>query len=783
MARADATNASVYSDALQQVARTTSFSVAQRDARHNGWARRAVPVTISVFLVTVVIVAALQAIQARNASIHDGRGEIELSAATLAARLETRALNGTDDPRQALQDLNVPEFAIRNDRFALISDQGGNVIARFPADHDTNGVLGELLGSGQALTTFAEKAGVLQITLPDGTDALAMVQTLRPPFGQIAVIHPLDSLLTDWRSGTIKSGLLLLFTAGILALVAAAYSWQAGSARKAQVVCDRLRERIDTALNRGHCGLWDWDLARGRIYWSPSMFQMLGMDGGADYLSCGDINRLIHPQDGNLTAIAEYLAASEAETIDHAFSIRNSQGEWIWLRARAELVRDGQCDGAHLVGIAVDITDQKALAERSATADMRLRDAIETISEAFVLWDSENQLVMCNSKFQRLHNLPSEAIITGASYSQVMLLGTPPLVRAQVPLGERPQAGARTYEARLSDGRWLQINERRTKDGGYVSVGTDITTLKRHEEQLLESERRLMATVADLRRSRQTLEVQAAQLADLAERYLEQKAEAESANRAKSEFLANMSHELRTPLNAIIGFSEIMEQQTFGALGCERYLDYSSHIRKSGEHLLSVISDVLDMSRIEAGRLRLERAKMEVQDLLSKSIDQVRAGAELKNISLIAEIMPKQTIHADAEQLQKVLVSLLRNAVKFTPEGGRVVLRGRILPDAVNIYVEDTGVGISQEALSRLGKPFEQIDTPLENGMRGSGLGLAIARSLVELHGGTLRIRSTVGTGTIVRLQLPIAVPALAVALASVPLARTPERLTPHAAA
>ena len=360
-----------------------------------------------------------------------------------------------------------------------------------------------------------------------------------------------------------------------------------------------------------------------------------------------------------------------------------------------------------------------------------------------------------------------------------MSLGTPPLVRAQVPLGERPQAGARTYEARLADGRWLQINERRTKDGGYVSVGTDITTLKRHEEQLLESERRLMATVADLRRSRQTLEMQAAQLADLAERYLEQKAEAESANRAKSEFLANMSHELRTPLNAIIGFSEVMEHQTFGALGCERYLDYCTHIRKSGEGLLSVISDVLDMSRIEAGRLRLEREPLQIEDVLKLGVDQVRDSAEAKHITLVSEMMPKQTIHGDREQLEKVLVSLLRNAVKFTPEGGRVTIRGRVLPDSVNIYVEDTGVGISPEALARVGRPFEQIDTPLEDGMRGSGLGLAIARSLVELHGGTLRIRSSVGSGTIVRVQLPVTAPVLALAFSS----RSDERQKPVAAA
>ena len=145
--------------------------------------------------------------------------------------------------------------------------------------------------------------------------------------------------------------------------------------------------------------------------------------------------------------------------------------------------------------------------------------------------------------------------------------GRPPVVQHQLVRDERQDAGARTFEAQLADGRWLQINERRTKDGGYVSVGTDITALKRHEEQLVESETQLIATVSDLKQSRQTLEAQAQQLADLAERYLDQKAQAESANRAKSEFLANMSHELRTPLNAIIGFAEVMESGIFGTLG------------------------------------------------------------------------------------------------------------------------------------------------------------------------------------------------------------------------
>ncbi|MBV9637628.1 MAG: PAS-domain containing protein, partial [Methylobacteriaceae bacterium] len=411
---------------------------------------------------------------------------------------------------------------------------------------------------------------------------------------------------------------------------------------------------------------------------------------------------------------------------------------------------------AHLVGIAVDITEEKRLAERTATADMRLRDAIEAISEAFVLWDADNRLVMCNSKFQRFHNLPAEATAAGAAYADVLARGNPPLVQAHVTLAARPKAGARTYEAEFGDGRWLQINERRTKDGGYVSVGTDITALKRHEEQLMDSERRLMATVADLKKSRQALEMQAQELADLAEKYLEQKAEAETASRAKSDFLANMSHELRTPLNAIIGFSQMMEQETFGALGSPKYVDYTAHIRESGEYLLRVISDVLDMSRLDAGRVSLDKRDFTIGEAVHGALEEVEAFARDKTIALSAEALVEAEIHADRAAIERILVILLRNAIKFSPVGESVRVRTRSAGRALEISVEDAGAGIPDAALPRLGRPFEQISDALENGMRGSGLGLAIARSLAELHGGSLRFRSVVGEGTIAILRLPL---------------------------
>jgi two-component system cell cycle sensor histidine kinase PleC len=441
------------------------------------------------------------------------------------------------------------------------------------------------------------------------------------------------------------------------------------------------------------------------------------------------------------------LALSKTQSVDHMFRIKNAKDEWVWLRARVERVHEETSQTPHLIGIAVDITEQKLLAERTAQADMRLRDAIEAISEAFVLWDPNNRLVMCNSKFQRFHNLTNEAIASGAAYSQIMAHGTLPTIQAQIQLDDPLRIDARTYEA-------LQINERRTKDGGYVSVGTDITVLKRNEHQLIESEQRLIATITDLRNSRQILELQKQQLADLAEKFFEQNAVAEAANRAKSEFLANMSHQLRTPLNAIIGFSEMMEQQVLGALGSPKYVEYCTGIRQSGEYLLGVIADVLDMSRLESGSIRLQKSTFAIETAIEAAIATVESMASEKSI-MITAALPDTPITADQSAVEKILTILLRNAVKFTPEYGRIAVRTSSISGGLNIYVEDNGMGIPPRALARLGRPFEQLDDALENGMRGSGLGLAIARSLVALHGGSMRIRSAVGKGTIVLVRFP----------------------------
>ncbi|MGQ3345419.1 PAS domain-containing sensor histidine kinase [Bosea sp. (in: a-proteobacteria)] len=683
----------------------------------------------------------------------DAVGDMDLVSTLLARELDSASQRGVA-PASVLAALNSRHLAAHG-RTVHVSAEDGHVIASQPAIGQSQRTLIDFLGPTQPLTAFGDRAGVMRITLPDGVEAIAAVRNLAAPLGQVAVLHPVSRALSIWHQR--RSGLALLFATAALVLAAITIGFivQSRRARAADEDCDCIRERIDTALNRGHCGLWDWDLARGRIYWSDSMYAMLGYARTGQYMSFGEVSGFIHHDDVNLYALADAISRGEATHLDQEFRVRDSAGQWIWLKARAELVIDRRTQAQHLVGIVVDISEQRRMAERTATADARLRDAVEAISEAFVLWDANNRLVLCNAKYQQLHKLPPELAVAGVCHDEIMRSSAQPSIDQEPMRSLRGHDGSSSYEARLSDGRWLQINGRRTKDGGSVSVGTDITKLKQQEERLTQSEHQLLMHVTDLKASRQKLEAQAQQLTDMAERYLEQKAVAESANRAKSEFLANMSHELRTPLNAIIGFSDVMQSNIFGPLG-EKYSDYVRDIHASGEYLLRFINDILNMSRLESGKVSLEKTNLAIGLVVDEAVRAVQDEIDRKGLALTIEGPRDTHLEADPHALYQILGNLLDNAVKFTPDAGQVAIRIRPVPGAVNIFVEDSGIGIPKDKIHRIGRPFEQVEGDLTRSYKGSGLGLAIARSLTELHGGSLRLRSAIGAGTIVMVHLPL---------------------------
>jgi PAS domain S-box-containing protein len=287
------------------------------------------------------------------------------------------------------------------------------------------------------------------------------------------------------------------------------------------------------------------------------------------------------------------------------------------------------------------------------------------------------------------------------------------------------------FRVRHGDGHyiWLETTTRGIYDSAsgqlrnLLSVSRDVTERTNHE-----------------------LEIKAAQ------------ARAESANKAKSRFLANMSHELRTPLNAVIGFTDMMRQQTFGPLGNERYEEYATLIYDSGQLLLDLISDMLDMAKIEAGKLELNLESVDFNGTVEDSVRMLRDRAENSGLELTVSL-PKEPLCAVADKraVKQIMLNLLTNAIKFTPAGGHVGVSVRNGDGQATITVRDTGIGIPSPDLDRLGNPFEQVNGDPMLAKSGSGLGLALVRALMEKHGGTLRIESEEGIGTEVRVSFPLA--------------------------
>ena len=716
--------------------------------------RRSIPALIIVFLIVVAIARALSLMTLRDEDERQARAMLALASGQLVQQLQLAHADGV--PGEAELEGIVTALAARaglGRHTLLVTDPDFRVVAANGPGRDLIGTrLDSTIRNGQPLFLFGARAGAVDVRLGD-RNWLATLDMPDRRFGAAAVMVPHEIVFADWRRLVSLNIVLFVLTASVLMVILYAYFTQAARAQTADRIYLEAHQRVDLALTRGRCGLWDWDLERGRMYWSRSMYEMLGYEPCDAMLAFGAVAEITHPDDLDLFALANRIIAGEVEQVDQVFRMKAGDGHWVWIRAKAQVSDPGAGD-LHLIGIAVDITEQRHLAQRSEAADHRLRTAIESISESFVLWDADQKLVMCNTKFQQDHGLSDADLFPGTPRAVIDRRMNAFVTERRIANANGPR-GAATYERQLADGRWLQVNELRTRDGGTVSVGTDITPIKQHQEKLVDSERRLMATIHDLSLARKAEGERTSELIDLNRKYMKETERAEAANRAKSEFLANMSHELRTPLNAIIGFSEVMQSGMFGSLGSDKYDEYARDIHGSGQYLLGVINDILDMSKIEAGQFSIEREPIDLCPLIRETVRVVALQAAKKSITVETSIPDQITLYADRRAIKQIAINLLSNAVKFTGEGGHIALRAKAVSGAVVLTIEDNGCGIPKEALKKLGRPFEQVQNQFSKNHTGSGLGLAISRSLAELQGGALKIRSTEGVGTIVSVRIP----------------------------
>lgn len=417
---------------------------------------------------------------------------------------------------------------------------------------------------------------------------------------------------------------------------------------------------------------------------------------------------------------------------DFEYAVHSPSGDLVYVRISGKPIFDENGIFKGYRGAGSNITAQVEAERQVRQAEDELRvlsSAIEQNPSAIFITDGSGDIRFVNDRFTQL---------TGYSRDEAMGQN-PRLLKSK----DTPQSVHKEIWEHITQGKvWRGELKDRRKDGVAFWAYATIAPVKNDAGEITH----FVATHEDISERK------------LAEQQLREATErAEVASRTKSEIMANMSHELRTPLNAIIGFSDTMLHEVFGPMNNERYSDYTRDIHESGKHLLELINDILDVSAIEAGKLELRDTAIELAPVIQSCIKLVQLRADEGEVRLDCRLQANlPQLFGDERRIKQVLLNVLSNAVKFTPEGGRVTLSAITAPDGgLRLEIEDTGIGMDEAGIGIALSPFGQVDSKLARKYEGTGLGLPLTKSLVEAHGGTLEVRSQLGSGTTVIAQFP----------------------------
>ncbi|WP_417455614.1 PAS domain-containing sensor histidine kinase [Kiloniella sp.] len=419
----------------------------------------------------------------------------------------------------------------------------------------------------------------------------------------------------------------------------------------------------------------------------------------------------------------EILETGVSKSLD--LTIKSTHGQEHRITIKKALVQPSSgTQSSCIMNTLEDVTPQHR-------AQNALEDAIDSIAEAFVMYDSNGRLEICNQNFRDMYQYTRQQTKPGVHFKE---LGKIDILNGNVAIGdekgedylERKAAYRRelkgSFTVKLRDGRWIRTTDRAVPGKGFVSIQSDITAIKEAQNTLLKA-----------------------------------KETAELASRAKSEFLANMSHELKTPLNCIIGFSEILMSEMFGQHSNPKYKEYSEAINGSSIHLLELISEILDQSKIELGNVALDEEDVHLETILDECKTLVKERSSQANIEITIECPENlPTFSLDRLKIKQTVLNLLTNSIKFTDPNGKVqITAGLTGNEELEIKVSDNGIGIAPDEIQWVTQPFTQVAESKTRNHDGTGLGLSIAKSFVELHQGELSIDSALGQGTTVCLHFP----------------------------
>lgn len=514
------------------------------------------------------------------------------------------------------------------------------------------------------------------------------------------------------------------------------------------------RHRLELALRGSQDGVFDYDVTTRRI-WTSARYRAMREAFDAPEVTSLEYWRdyVIEEDRPAVSRVFGDLESGKVDQADVPMRLRLRSGRVRHMRSKAVSERDAAGRVIRIVGSNTDETDR-------ILAEGRLRDAINSIESGVAFFDAEDRLILCNEGFLDPGTKARFGTATGHTFEEIMRAfataefsavdaqaNPDAWLKWRLEMHKNPPVEPLTIQ--WTDGRWFSVLERKTSDGGRVGIWTDVTVQKQRELELEES--------------RSQLERQAQELVDLAERVESARLEAEQAkqvaeraSREKSAFLASMSHELRTPLNAVIGFAELMKQETFGKLGAPQYTDYVALIAESGNHLLSLINDVLDMAKIESGNFELTIEPLQASEVCNRALALVKGLANKRGIGLSGKIEgDSEVIHADHRGIHPILLNLLSNAIKFTEPGGSVSLHVSKDRQGVMLSVADTGIGMDEKELNKALQPYGQVQSDLQKSSIGTGLGLPLVKKLAEMHGGTLSLTSAKGKGTIACVKIP----------------------------